>query len=187
MAGISQPGLHAVNTANTSIISGETNGHGASVAPSTSLPGYPSVVQNTPDTYISRLLEENGNPKVETSPIEEGGGHGGGTGGHGTKEDKNKLLKWAVGLLVAGALFKIALSRNTSDVASKAKNGILARLRSRPTISPHTPPPAPAAAPTSSSSSVAAATPASATAPAVPAATSGSAADTATSQLSTTA
>lgn len=139
MAGIPQPGIHAVNTSGGA--TGGTGGHATPSAPSTTLPGYPSVVQNTPDEYIRRLLEENGNPTVETTPIQEGGGHGGG-GAHGATTDRNRFLKWGVGLLVVGALFKLAITKKTSSATSSLRNRFFPR---RPAISPNTPPPTPAA------------------------------------------
>lgn len=105
-----------------------TETHGASPASyagmphAPNLPGLPSVVQMDPQTYIKRLLAENGGitdaPNGDFFSLTGGQGGSGGEGeGHQKSNPGSTILKWGVGILAAIALWKLVLTKKTGSLA----------------------------------------------------------------------
>jgi hypothetical protein len=87
------------------------------------------VVKSDPQTYIDRLLSENGMgdnvPKEDFFSPTDGSNH------H-TEEKKSwtsTALKWGVGLLAAAALWKVAVNRKAGDAVRSAATRIYNRRR----------------------------------------------------------
>jgi hypothetical protein len=95
-----------------------TGAHAASGQSLPSIPGLPSVVKSDPQTYIDRLLSENG--MGESVPKEDFFSPTDGSSHH--KEEKknltNTLLKWGVGILAAAVLWRVAINRKAGNLLS---------------------------------------------------------------------